>query len=167
MNMSKLFKKKEVVIGLGIALVLALGVIGYFVFIKEDYKPMPQVQQPIQQIAPQPQTRKQTPPSEVESVVGTGKPALIFFHADWCPHCNNAMSEWKKAADNLNQSGQFEAIALKQETHGEEIAKHNVKSFPHYRLYPGGFPSQNFVDYKGDRSATSLLKFVHSEGQDS
>ncbi len=169
--MNKLLKSKEVTIGLAVALFAAIGVIVYLTWFKEDYKPIQPNPQPgpppmIAHPQPRPQPAMKNP-SEIESVIGTGKPALVFFYADWCPHCKNAMPEWLKAADNLTQSGQFEAIPLKQETHGEEIAKHGVKAFPHYRLYPAGFPSADYVDYKGNRSATSLLKFVHSEGQDS
>lgn len=161
MNMNAIFRKKEVTIGLGVLLLLALGYIAYISFFKEDYTP-PVPQQP----QPRPQPIPQNP-AEVESNVGGTKPALVLFYADWCGHSKNMLDDWKKAKENLLQSGQFDVIDIKQEDQGQEIAKHGIKGFPVVRLYPEGFPSAKFIEYKGNRTANSFLKFVHSEGQDS
>lgn len=162
-SLNSILKKKEVTIGLGIGLLIAIGVIVYLVWFKtpdETYKPpQQQTQHKLQAQIPQ-------HPSEIQSVVGTGKPALVMFYAGWCGHSKTALPAWDIVSDDLNQSGQFEAIKLKEEDDKEEIKKHNVPGFPHFRLYPAGFPSDKFIIYKGDRSAVSLLKFIHSEGQD-
>lgn len=162
MNMNTLLRKKEVTIGLGIALLVAVGYIIYITFIKEDYAPP--APQPRPQPLPQPTPQRH--PSEVESVVGQNKPTLVLFYANWCGHSKNMLGDWKKAKENLLQSGQFDVLDFSQEEHGQEMAKHGIQGFPAVRLYPEGFPSAKFIEYKGDRSANSFLKFVHSEGQD-
>ena len=75
------------------------------------------------------------------------------------------MPTWKKVEQALNKSGQFEAIALEQKTHGAEMQKHNVKGFPEVRFYQDGFPSQNHAIYRGNRTLESLMKFAQSGGK--
>ena len=121
--------------------------------------PPPRPQQP--QAPPKP-----GPGADYESTVGSGKPALVMFYADWCGHSKNMLPAWQQVEQALNSSGQFEAIALEQKKHGAEMQKHGVRGFPDIRFYPDGFPSDNPVPYRGNRSPESLLKFVQSGGKE-
>lgn len=133
--------------------------------------PPPRPQQPPAAQPQAPPAQPQAPPkpgagADYESTVGSGKPALVMFYADWCGHSKNMLPAWQQIEQALNQSGQFEAIALEQKKHSAEMQKHGVRGFPDIRFYPDGFPSQNAIPYRGNRSPESLMKFVQSGGQE-
>lgn len=92
------------------------------------------------------------------------KPAFVFFFAEWCPNSTGMFGAWEEAAKTLSQEG-VNVILLDDKKHHDEMQKMDIKGFPTLRLYPSGFPSEQFVEYQGDRSAASLIKFVQSGGQ--
>ena len=106
---------------------------------------------------------------------------IYFFHADWCPHCQNAAPEWKTFAtatngqiingylvecidvdctgDNGEISG--ENIAEISATPGqtaELIQKYNINSYPTIKLVK----DDETIDFEAKITESSLHKFVNS-----
>jgi len=101
-------------------------------------------------------------PQNMESFVGSGKPALVLFYSNGCGHSRNMRPAWDQAKQQLDQSGQVDAILIEDQA---EIQKCGVRGFPTVRMYPEGYPSQNFIEYQGNRSIESLITFARSKGQ--
>ena len=95
-----------------------------------------------------------------------GKSTLVLFFSEGCGHCRNMMPAWNQASNALLQSGQFDVLAFEETKDNSKIKQFGtgIRGFPAIRLYPEGFPSNTFIDYKGDRSADSFMKFVQSNG---
>jgi hypothetical protein len=74
------------------------------------------------------------------------------------------MPDWQKAEGILKQMGICEPISLNDQRDAEEVHKHGISGWPTIRYYPDGFPGR-FVEYRGNRSAESLVKFAQSGGQ--
>lgn len=154
-------------IALGIVILIVL--VYYFVYKK---KKEPEIEELEEQPNP-PEDNSHAPPPPVmtgdsqqnQQHSGDGKPTLVLFHAGWCGFCKAMLPAWKEASDIINSSGHAEAIALDQETYGEEMKTHGVGGFPEIRLYPTGFPGNNPIKYQGDRSAQSFVNFVKSMGR--
>lgn len=154
-----MFRNKSTVVGLIIALVAALAIICYLV--AKPSKTEVRVQHPIQP----PQGPTQGPPQGPPQGPSQGaQPTVVLFYADWCGHSKNMMPAWKQAAQSMQEHG-VRVIEMEQGQHKDEIQKSGVGGFPTIRLYPQGFPSTNFIKYKGDRSAESIVKFVQTGGK--
>lgn len=171
-------RNPTLVMGLCAALGVSIIIIAILIIYKggatTQTPPSPQAVQPQQRIPPPPSQQRPPPPpsappaeaTDYHTTIGSGKPALVLFYADWCGHSKNILPAWEKVSQILNGSGQFEAIALEQKQHKAEMQKHNVQGFPDIRFYPEGFPSQNSIPYRGNRSPESLMKFAQSGGQE-
>lgn len=139
-----------VIIGLGLATVLALGVIYWMYNSKTE-------EEVIRKIQPKPSNPEQT-----ETNVDK-KPALILFHSNGCGHCVAMKPAWDNVARSLQNAGLVDAIAFEREQNPNEIEMAgDILGFPDIRLYPEGFPSKNYVRYSGDRSEDSLMQFAYS-----
>jgi thiol-disulfide isomerase/thioredoxin len=103
---------------------------------------------------------------DVETVVGGGGSSMVLFHSDHCGHCVNMLPAWEETKQNLSQGSQFDVIAFENGQNPQEVQKNNIKGFPTVRFYPDGYPSSNFVEYRGNRSAESFIKFAQSGGQE-
>lgn len=102
-----------------------------------------------------PQPKASPAPSSV------GSPAeMILFYGEQCPHCHAIMPAWKEAKQML--AGKINLIDL--ETKQPSYKNHQpVSGVPTIRLYPNGAAdTKNFVEYEGDRSASSLAQFAIS-----
>ena len=154
-------RNPKLVIGLGAALLVSLGIIVFLLYNRSQE----QYQEPVRKIEP-PRHAPPPPPQEVETKVMGNKPALVLFYADWCGHSKTMMPVWQQLKDMLSQSGGIDVLDLEHGRNAEEIKSHGVRGFPELRLYPTGFPSDNFIPYGGDRSMESLMKFVQSGGKD-
>lgn len=164
-----MMRNKTIVLCLAGALVVALVVICFLVY-RSGGTPSGNSHRRVESNKPQEQVRRQPPPeprpSAVQPPQGThAKPAVVLFYAEWCGHSKNMMPAWEEASQTLRSYGTVDVIDLEHGRNKDEIQKHNVQGFPTIRLYPEGFPSQNFVEYQGDRSADSIVKFVSSGGQ--
>jgi thiol-disulfide isomerase/thioredoxin len=179
-------KNPNLMIGLCIALGLALVIIVYMMLPKssngggdsgaESLMPPPQRQPqprppPPAMRPPSPQQQMAPPPSERQTHVGgSGLPALVLFHANWCGACKHAMPSWEQARDTLQKtaSGQIEVISIEQTANPEATQANDIKGFPTIRFYPHGFGQpQTFAEYNGNRTVESLLNFARSGGQSS
>jgi len=159
-------KQPYFVYGISSALVIAIGIIIYITWFKDDKNENFIEQKDMMQQKDLMQQKVMAQPETIVTPVNV-KPVLVMFYMDGCGHCTNAMPAFKEAADNLVQSGQFDVIVLENSRNSKEVTEAGVTGFPTFRLYKEGFPSQNHVEYKGNRSTESLLRFVHSEGKDS
>jgi thiol-disulfide isomerase/thioredoxin len=160
--------KRNPTLFMGLCAALAVAIIIIFVLLVSRGRNSKEViQQPFppQRLPPPPQQQKNSE-EDYQTTVGSGKPALVMFYADWCGHSKNMIPVWEKISQVLNQSGQFEVISLEQKKNGAEMQKYGVRGFPDIRFYPDGFPGQNSIPYHGDRSLESLMKFVQSGGQE-
>jgi thiol-disulfide isomerase/thioredoxin len=85
------------------------------------------------------------------------KITVYYFYADWCPHCQNFSSEWKKYIDlvknnnldiNINMINNCENSALCQ--------KFNIQGFPTIIFETC---NQDLV-YKGDLNSQDIYKYT-------
>jgi len=106
---------------------------------------------PIEEPKPQPVA----PPAPVH------RPAIVLFYADWCPHCQHFKPEWEKLSNVLKNSP-FDTIDFEQKRDPAEIERNQVTGFPTIRIYPDGYPSDNFQVYKGERTADAILQYLSS-----
>lgn len=96
-------------------------------------------------------------PENFDSIVGTGKPALVEFFAPWCGHCKTLAPTYAKLADAFVGKN---VVIAKTDADGEgrELGQ---------RFQVGGYPTlkwfnandaENPVDYNGGRDLDSLAK---------
>lgn len=182
-------KDPNVVIGLCVALGLALLVIVYLMMPKSSQAgnddlpslPPPHMrpsygggpsQAPSSQRPPPQQPYPPPPPPQVnhpeqQTQMG-GKPTIVLFRSNRCGHCTHMLPSWNQMASTLSQMGQIDVIDLEESKDGQIISQHNVSGFPTIRYYPVGFGVGNqAVEYKGNRTTESLLNFARSGGQSS
>ena len=162
--MDKILPRKynnPVTIGLAVALVVAVGVIIYYMT-REDPKPS------IQHYETQP-TAQPVKSEQVETkVFNNNKPVLLLIWADWCGHSINMKPAWDKVASILNEEGAVEAVDFESKTNATDIEAikpsiPDFRGFPHIRFYPDGFgPNNRSITYSGQRSEEDLLKFAYS-----
>lgn len=144
-------KRSTVTIGLIVALVVALGLICYLVLSKRSVvkevkapRPLPAPTPVVHQ--PQPQPKKST---------------VVLFYADWCGHSRQIKPAWLEASQILKSEG-YQVLEKEHGSAKDEIMSQGIQGFPTIRIYPQGYPSSNFTKYQGDRSAQSIVNFVHS-----
>jgi len=78
------------------------------------------------------------------------KPAILFFGADWCPHCRDFKEVWAKLEEKFGDKINFYHVDLvKYKKWGN---KFKVKGIPDIRFYKEG----NLVKYKGGKDVIAL-----------
>lgn len=153
-------RNSNLTIGLAAALFIAIVIIVFMYSRKGDSSPQPVAQGPPPAAAPQPVPQPTPqPPSR--------KAAIVLFHADWCGGCQQFMPIWKQVEHILGGQDFIEAISLEHASHKDEMSAQQIKAFPTIRLYIDGYPGNNYVEYEGDRSLDSVMKFIQSKGQQS
>jgi thiol-disulfide isomerase/thioredoxin len=147
--MFQLDRQTTIYITIGVCVVIAAFAVYWFYFRKtgvETKTEAPPVQPP--------QNQPQSPESSI--------PTLVFFHADWCPHCTHMKDEWSQVVKELSGKIMVKDIEHKN----PETANHQLKGYPTVRLFPEGLVNPGkFIDYAGDRKAQSIINFALSEGQ--
>lgn len=100
---------------------------------------------PVQRSAEQPQQQK---------------PTLVLFHSEKCGYCKMMAPEWEKLKASPMAS-KIDIVDFEYTTNPTEAQKHQIGSFPTIRFYPRGYSSpQQFVEYKGDRTADAIIAFL-------
>jgi len=128
-----------------------------------------QQQQQQNQFQTQPQSQQQQqnkliPGVDFNPIIGTGKPALVLFYNENCGPCRAMMNAWNEAYDILEQDGNYDIIAISSKDNMEEFKYHGVYGTPTIRFYPNGFPSEQYIQYTGNRSTESIVNFARSGG---
>jgi thiol-disulfide isomerase/thioredoxin len=184
-----------IIFGFGIALIFLTAIIVYLIYSKSS-NPPPSGQEnliidkpnPVQKNNSQPRKQNSLPPrppgnpprphgsniqgimkspqKDIETVVGGGGASIVLFHSDHCGHCVDMLPAWEETKNVLSEGNQFDVISFENGQQPEEIQNNNIKGFPTVRFYPEGFPSSNFIEYRGNRSAQSFIKFAQSGGQE-
>lgn len=91
------------------------------------------------------------------------RPTLVLFHAGFCGACKSFLPAWEHAKQQLAKD--IDVMDFQYETEGDIVKQNNIEGFPTVRLYPDGFPSPNFIQYEGNRTPESLIRFVMSGGR--
>ncbi len=106
--------------------------------------------------------------ADVANANRTNKTATLYmFHVDWCPHCKNALPEWKKFKEAYNGQ-QINGYKLKCEdidctNDGEDeniaviIKKYNIQSYPTVKLVIDGGET---IEFDSKITKSSLHTFV-------
>lgn len=88
---------------------------------------------------------------------------LVFFYADWCPHCVSAKPEFAKVVAKMNNT-KVNGKNVKVQAcncEGSEVEKaaasdNNIEGFPTIKL----LTNTNAIDYNGARDAAGMETFV-------
>jgi len=163
----------KVVIGLCVALAVAVGVIIYM-YMRSD-KESYTGQETQQHKAMNPRTQQQLPtkgaPTKhglpTETRVDDDMPTLVFFWGSWCPHSTAMKPQWDKVASILQKDGAVTAMDFEQSNHKEliEDAQKHLKDFtgfPDVRFFPHGFGlNKPCAKYSGPRTEEGILAFAY------
>ena len=86
---------------------------------------------------------------------------LLFFYADWCPHCTNFKPEVVKFKQNNVKNTNLDVKILEESKCPKELlAKHDVKGFPTVVLVKNVNGQENTDVYRGERTADGLQRFI-------
>lgn len=110
---------------------------------------------------------KYQPNSEILQESGNGNTAeLLFFYADWCPHCKTAKPIWndlKSEYENKTINGYkvvFTDVNCSEET--AEVDKmmnqYNVEGYPTIKLLKDG----QIIEYDAKPSKETLTQFLNT-----
>ena len=101
---------------------------------------------------------------------GTGKIAeVMFFHANWCPHCTTAKPKWDAFSNQYNNSvvnGYTIVCTDYDMTHADEargsnhnlVTEYGITGYPTVKMRYNG----KIIDYDASVSQSSLGKFVNA-----
>jgi thiol-disulfide isomerase/thioredoxin len=92
---------------------------------------------------------------------------FTLYYADWCPHCKTikpAFKEWSKNGFVTAAGKNVKVRMVEQSENPEEIAAKGVKGFPSFILETA---QGKTVEFQGDRTPASYLKFLEEQLQPS
>ena len=97
---------------------------------------------------------------------GSGEAELMFFYADWCPHCKTAKPIWeelKSEYENKKINGytvMFTEVNCTNETPEIEslMNKYKIEGFPTIKLLKNG----QIIEYDAKPSKTTLVEFLNT-----
>ena len=109
--------------------------------------------------------------SNVANVNTRGKPAeVLFFYADWCPHCKTAKPEWatfKEEYDGKLINGwQIQCVEINctdenNDTSNKLISEYKVESYPTIIMVVG----ENKINFDSRVTSSALSQLVISGTQ--
>ena len=95
----------------------------------------------------------------VEHMENQNKAVLKLFYVDWCGHCKNFKPIFEGELSNAVQEQQLPCRLelVNCEEHPEEAKKYNIRGYPTLI-----FENENndVVEYQGERTANSIIKFI-------
>lgn len=148
--MERIFSRRynnTVVFCLGLAAASVVGAIVYWLYFSKKVQKIKDVTED----KPAPQKKP------------SGKPTLVLFYSETCGHCKAMSKDWNAASDVLRRAGLVEVLEFEASKDAKTMqAVGDIPGFPEIRLYPEGFPSNNYINYSGDRSEESLIQFAYS-----
>ena len=91
---------------------------------------------------------------------------LIFFYADWCPHCKVAKPEWDKlkSENEGKQIGEYDVVYTEYNcvdpTSDVEslMSKYDVKGYPTVKLVKDG---DDVIDFDAKPTSSTLNQFLN------
>lgn len=89
--------------------------------------------------------------------------SLLFFSADWCPHCQRAKPEWEAVKEKMNESTLvFKEVDCTAKPPSQEtqdlMKKYGVQGFPTIVLVKNGTPKT----LEGKPTKESISTFINS-----
>ena len=84
------------------------------------------------------------------------KPALVLFHATWCPHCRAVYPAFNRASRTAENNG-VAVFRCDVDEAGAIAKKFGVTSYPTVIRVPA---SGRAVVYNGDRTAADIARFA-------
>ena len=87
-------------------------------------------------------------------------PAIVFFYANWCGHCNKMKDEWNKFENEYNGKNGIKVIKIENEEDKSLMKLHGVNGFPTIKYCPKGvYNTDGTVDFDSPRTYVSLVNF--------
>lgn len=109
---------------------------------------------------------KYQPNSEITPVSSSNTAELMFFYADWCPHCKAAKPVWndlKVEYENKTINGYkviFTEVDCSEETTEVEklMNQYNIEGYPTIKLIKDG----QVIEYDAKPSKDTLTQFLNT-----
>lgn len=86
---------------------------------------------------------------------------IVLFYSDSCGHCKAMKDDWDTMKRNLPSNVGVAEINANDE---EIVSQEDIDGYPTIRLYIKATGEK--IEYEGDRSAASLLRFVETRGRE-
>lgn len=101
-------------------------------------------------------------------VVNTNVAEILFFKADWCPHCKKAAPEWNELKTNIPGGTKINGYVIKYNTVDctddkdpvakEMLQKYKVDGFPTIKMVKGN----DVIEFDAKPEAKTLETFIQS-----
>ena len=85
---------------------------------------------------------------------GSDKKDVFLFKAEWCPHCQNFMSQWKRLESDYGKKYNF--IIYDSEKNSKEIKYWSIQGYPTIMVKKGN----DVMEYVGPNEYNSVLNFI-------
>lgn len=134
------------------AVTVLLGVVLYLYQKGKTTENLEAVQQPVPPV-------QRAASAGVPSEAAGGAPAIVLFHATWCPHCKDVLPIWQQL--KAGAKGNIQILDI--ESKDPALTQHQIPGFPTIRFFPQG-PGvpQNHKDYTGPRTLDGIVQFLSS-----
>lgn len=82
------------------------------------------------------------------------KKDILLFKAEWCPHCKNFMTHWKKLESDHGNKYNF--ITYDSDKNSEEIKDWSIQGYPTIMVKKGN----DVMEYVGPNEYNAVLNFI-------
>lgn len=82
---------------------------------------------------------------------------IIFYYADWCPHCVSFKKDWKEIKEKIDKLRKTNKLISYNEYEADknpkEVESANISGFPTIKMRFGN----KIVEYSGDRTVDAVM----------